>query len=60
MVTPNRDSSPDSAHRIPANETTDTIDLIAPNGSVPLLVWCGVLGCGPDSAVNTSISDWMR
>ena len=24
------------------NDTTDTIAEIAPNGSVPLLVWCGV------------------
>ena len=38
------------------NETTDTIDEIAPNSNVPLLVWCGVLGWGPEIAVNTSIS----
>ena len=42
------------------NDTAETIDEIAPNGSVPLLVWCGVLGWGPDSAVKTSMSDWMR
>ena len=42
------------------NDTTDTIAEIAPNGSVPLLVWCGVLGCGPEIAVNTSMSNWIR
>ena len=60
MVKPRIVNGPDRFHRIGANDTTDTIELTAPNSSVWDVWIVGVLVCGPVPVVKTSISCWMR
>ena len=60
MVIPKKISSPERLHRIGVNATTDTMELIAPNGRVAIVPSDGTFGPWPVNAVNASISSWMR